>query len=75
MHHAVFGDSSFATNSSSDAAPVAPSATSCCDGCVIRVEHDRVCPPRISRRTMFPPIRPSPIIPICIEDLLLNLSE
>jgi hypothetical protein len=28
MHHAVFGDSSFATNSSSDAAPVAPSATS-----------------------------------------------
>ena len=67
MHQAVCGDSSFATNSSSEAAPVAPSRDQLLRPRPVRIEDDRGVPARSSRRTMFAPIRPSPIMPICIE--------
>ena len=49
-------------------APVAPSPASCCDGVRVAVERRRQSwPSRIRRRTMFAPIRPSPIMPSCIR--------
>src|SRR5262249_52465415 len=61
------GLSSLWTRSSSDLAPTAPSFTRAwmASGCTSYTTH--LCPARITRRTMFAPIRPSPIMPSCID--------
>src|SRR5450759_2924307 len=66
ISHAARGGVSFATNSSSDDAPTAPSVTSCFTASALRSYTTHVCPFFIRRRTMFAPIRPSPIIPSCM---------
>ena len=65
MIHAVRGASSFCTKSSIDVAPVAPSATSFATASGLKSNTTAECPLRSSRRTMFAPMRPSPIMPIC----------
>src|SRR5262249_9144448 len=54
--------------SSNEVAPIAPSRTIASTGPRERLYTTHSCPPRMSRRTMLAPIRPRPIIPICIED-------
>src|SRR5436190_2574739 len=60
------GALSFAIKSSSKAAPVAPSPASASTFAALTSQTTHSCPPRIRRRTMFAPMRPRPIIPICI---------
>src|SRR5262245_38295745 len=64
--HTARGPSSFATRSSIEVAPTAPSASSSATASGLTSKTTHSCPSRIRRRTMFAPIRPSPIIPSCI---------
>src|SRR5580692_4812316 len=61
---------SLETKSSSDPAPVAPSLASAWTLAGVMSNATHSCPPFISRRTIFAPMRPNPIIPSCIEFLL-----
>src|SRR3954470_6885482 len=65
------GASSFATKSSMDGAPVAPSPSSAEIASALTSWTTQSWPPRISRRTMLAPMRPSPIMPTCICGLLV----
>src|SRR5262247_3072698 len=71
MSHTARGLSSFFTKSASEVDPTAFSCTSSCTvlGDLSKTTH--WCPPLMSRRTMFAPIRPSPIIPSCMAVSLL----
>src|SRR5919202_3393965 len=64
------GLSSFATKSSIVSAPVAPSPSSVAIASALTSWTTQSWPPRISRRTMLAPMRPSPIMPTCICGLL-----
>src|SRR5262245_43849751 len=66
ISHAARGLLRLFTNSASEAAPVAFSFTSSCTACGDLSKTTHWWPPLMSRRTMFAPIRPSPIIPSCI---------
>ncbi len=68
MSQTARGLSSFFTKSTSEVDPTALSCTSSCTvfGDMSKTTHG--WPPLMSRRTMFAPIRPSPIIPSCIGD-------
>src|SRR6478752_4271836 len=68
---AVRGFSSFATKSSSELAPVAPSAASPATALESLSYTTDVWPFLINRRTMLPPIRPRPIMPSCIRKIPL----
>src|SRR6476620_8156368 len=68
---AVRGCSSFATKSSSELAPLAPSAASPATALESLSYTTDVWPFLISRRTMLPPIRPRPIMPSCIRKIPL----
>src|SRR5262245_31372254 len=61
------GPFSFATRSSMEVAPTAPSASSSATASGLTSKTTHSCPSRIRRRTMFAPMRPSPIIPSCIR--------
>ena len=63
---AMRGVASFWTNSSSELAPSAPSATNCATVSGLVSKATVVCPSRMTRRTMLAPIRPRPIIPSCM---------
>src|SRR5215813_14097749 len=75
MSHAARGLSSFFTKSASEVDPTAFSCTSSCTvfGDLSKTTH--WCPPLMRRRTMFAPIRPSPIIPSCMAVSLLARLE
>src|SRR5579872_73218 len=62
------GGFSFEIKSSSDDEPVAPSLPSCWTASGLRSETTRECPPRMSRRVIFEPMRPKPTIPNCMTD-------
>src|SRR3954471_9679632 len=64
---------SFCTNSLRDDAPIALSLASASTAFGETSKTTHSCPPLISRRTMFAPIRPSPIIPSCMARLLILL--
>src|SRR5438128_12177970 len=64
--HATRGAASFATKSSSVVVPTAPSPASSWTTFAFRAHATTLWPPRMSRRAMFPPIRPRPTIPICM---------
>src|SRR3990172_8821547 len=66
ISHTARGFSSFATRSASEAAPTAFSRASSCTACGARSKTTQWWPPARSRRTMFAPIRPRPIIPSCM---------
>src|SRR4051794_39980229 len=65
------GFSSLATKSSIASAPVAPSPSSAAIASALTSWTTQSWPPRISRRTMLAPMRPSPIMPTCIWGLLV----
>ena len=67
MSQTARGVFNFLMKSSRLSEPVAPSPTSpnTLLGFVSQTTHS--CPPFSSRRTMFPPIRPNPIMPSCIR--------
>src|SRR4051812_204540 len=65
------GFSSLATKSSIASAPVAPSPSSAAIASALTSWTTQSWPPRISRRTMLAPMRPSPIMPTCICGLLV----
>ncbi len=60
------GRASFATSSASEDVPTAFSAARGATAAGDRSKTTQSCPARSSRRTMFEPMRPRPIIPICI---------
>src|SRR4029453_8548023 len=60
------GLASFPTKSTSDDDPVAFSFASSCTAFGDMSKTTQPCPFLMSRRTMFAPMRPSPIIPSCI---------
>src|SRR5215469_12987418 len=60
------GGFSFVTRSSREVDPVAPSSPSCFTASELRSETTSECPPRIRRRVMLAPMRPSPTIASCI---------
>src|SRR3954447_1395932 len=64
------GFSSLATKSSIVCAPLAPSPSSVAIASALTSWTTQSWPPRISRRTMLAPMRPSPIMPTCICGLL-----
>src|SRR5512143_834125 len=66
MSQTARGAASLPTKSASDSAPVACSAESAATACGDLSNTTHSWPPRISRRTMSAPMRPSPIIPSCI---------
>ncbi len=66
MSHAARGGFSFATKSSSEVAPTAPSFASAAIASALRSYTTHVWPFFIRRRTMLAPMRPRPIIPSCI---------
>ena len=68
MSHTARGGVRALTNSATDAAPVAPSPASCFTAAWLRSYTTHWCPAFISRRTMFAPIRPRPIIPSCMTN-------
>ena len=55
-----------ATKSSSVVVPVAPSAAACLTAAGSVAKATTWCPPFSSRLAMLPPMRPNPIMPICI---------
>src|SRR5262245_52118898 len=65
--HATRGRSSFATKSSSEAVPIAPSRSSSATASGLTSKTTHSWSSRIRRRTMFAPIRPRPMIPSCIS--------
>jgi hypothetical protein len=66
MSHMARGFLSFFTRSSSETAAVAPSPATCFTDSALRSNATHWCPVFCSRRTIFAPILPSPIIPSCI---------
>src|SRR6476659_2516364 len=74
MTHAVRGLDSLATKSSSESAPVAPSPASVATASGLTSKTTHSWPSRMSRRTRFAPIRPSPTMPSCIV-VLLSVSR
>src|SRR5947209_12071066 len=66
MIHTARGAFSLLTKSCKDALPVAPSFPNACTTSAERSLTTHSWPLRMSRRTMLPPIRPSPTIPNCI---------
>src|SRR5688500_971041 len=60
------GGASAATSLAGEPALVAPSAARAAIASSARSCTTHWCPPRKRRRTMLPPIRPRPIIPICM---------
>src|SRR5215467_3359454 len=64
--HATRGLFSFAENSSRDRAAMAPSFASCSTAAAFTSYTTHSWPPRSSRRTILAPMRPRPIMPICI---------
>ncbi|QDU19018.1 hypothetical protein ETAA1_09200 [Urbifossiella limnaea] len=72
ISHMARGRVSFCTNSARVAAPVAPPAATRATASADRSWATQVCPPRSSRSTMNPPIRPSPIIPSWITTSLFR---
>src|SRR5579871_151166 len=72
MTHAARGLVSFLTKSSIESAPAAPSFARPFTLSGLRSNTTHSWPARIKRRTMFPPIRPRPIIPSCIVSLFLS---
>ncbi len=66
ISHTARGFCNFFTRSASEAAPTARSLVNCFTafGDMSKTTHS--WPPLMSRRTMFAPIRPSPIMPSCI---------
>src|ERR1700688_2615968 len=66
MSHMARGFLSFVTRSSSDTDAVAPSASTAFTDSALRSNATHWCPVFCSRRTIFAPILPSPIIPSCI---------
>src|SRR5207249_2744742 len=68
------GALSLLTTSSSEDAPVAPSFPSASTVSAFRSYTTHSCEPFIKRRAMFAPIRPRPIIPICIVSSLYLLT-
>src|SRR4029077_19447239 len=66
------GRSSFLTKSAREVAPIALSLTRSLTALCERSNATHVCPFFSNRRTMFAPIRPRPIIPICIVNSLLS---
>src|SRR5829696_1452434 len=69
MTQTARGTSSAATSPARSSAARAPSAASARPGAGSRSCTTHPCPARISRRTMFPPIRPRPTTPSCIGNL------
>src|SRR3954467_6088384 len=65
------GLSSLETKSSIVCAPLAPSPSSVAIASALTSWTTQSWPPRISRRTMLAPMRPSPIMPTCICGLLV----
>src|SRR6478609_1340429 len=65
------GGASSSTNAAMWLAPVAPSAATAATASGSRSVATQLCPAFISRRTMLAPMRPSPIMPICIHFSLL----
>ena len=72
MRQTARGLASFFTNSATGDAPVAPSLTSVSTAWGERSYTTHVCPLRMRRRTMLPPIRPRPIIPNCMALSLIH---
>src|SRR5260221_2421011 len=70
IRQAARGFSSFLANSARELAPVAPSLTSAATASAERSKTTQECPARMRRLTMLAPIRPSPIIPNCIDLVL-----
>src|SRR6266478_4552095 len=68
ISHTVLGFSSFFTKSASEEAPTALSWVSSCTAFGDLSKTTHWWPPLRSRRTMLAPMRPSPIIPSCIDD-------
>src|ERR1700704_4587619 len=66
MIHAARGGVSLVTNSSRDAVPVAPSSSRGRTWAGVWSKTTHSWPWRMSRRTRFAPMRPSPIMPSCI---------
>src|SRR5438094_3318701 len=73
MSQTVRGRARRATNSSIDAAPVAPSLARAPTASRDTSYTTHACPPRRNRRTMFPPMRPRPIMPTCILPPLVTV--
>src|SRR5262245_37985117 len=69
------GLSSFFTKSAREAVPTAFSRASSSTTVFDRSKTTHWCPPLSSRRTMLAPIRPSPIIPNCIDDSLFETAK
>src|SRR4029077_12432315 len=67
------GFSSFITRSASEVAPIAFSFTRSLTALGERSNTTHVCPFFSSRRTMFAPILPRPIIPICINHSFVDV--
>src|SRR5215470_1027910 len=68
ISHTTLGVSSFFTKSASEEAPTALSRASSCTAFGDLSKTTHWWPPLRSRRTISPPMRPSPIIPSCIVD-------
>src|SRR5579875_1755631 len=66
MTHRARGRSSLATKSRRSVVPLAPSDSRVLTASALMSYTTQWCPSRMSRRTRFAPIRPSPIIPSCI---------
>src|SRR5215469_14000897 len=67
MSQTARGLSSFLTRSTKELAPTARSLTSSATAWGDLSKTTQLCPFLISRRTMLAPMRPSPIIPNCID--------
>jgi hypothetical protein len=67
MSQTTRGVFSFATISSSEAAVAAPFCSRAVRAAAAGSKPTTVCPPRIKRCAMLAPMRPKPIIAICIE--------
>jgi len=66
MTQKMRGLSSLAATSSSEATATAPSCASFSPASALRSKATTSCPPRINRRAMLAPMRPSPMIAIRI---------
>src|SRR6266481_5631955 len=82
ISHTTRGFCSFFTRSRSEVAGIAPSTATCLTESALRANATHCWPALKSRRTILPPILPSPIIPSCIDiapvcsrDFLLYLRE
>src|SRR5579883_1571930 len=69
------GALSLLTRSCREEDPTAPSPLRSLTACRLRSETTTWCPPRIRRRVMLAPIRPSPTIPSCMRVLLRSICR